>query len=274
MQAAMALRTGLLLLLAGLLATAVACIPKPNQPIDYLAIDEAVIIQRKTVADPASELDQRSTTPDFTLYGDGTLLVTQPSGDSAVLLVTELGKASIESLLAFIVDRGFMDISYDQSGGGPGPTTYLYVQTQELANSVAVSVPSLAATDASGEARALARIFARLDEDARAALDAKSIDYQPVAGTLYWETVDGADPAQASGWPVEIDLLDAERRLPGRDVFLIGIQAPQAAGWLDPANSAGHCWRNVLQASRVINACLLPDLPNQRNFPEFDLPAP
>jgi hypothetical protein len=166
-----------------------------------------------------------------------------------------------------------MEIGYDQSGGDIGPTTYLYVQTQELANSVAVAVASLSAADPPGEARALASIFARLDEDARAALDAKSIDYQPLAGTLSWETVDGADPAQASDWPVEIDLLDAERRLPGRDVFSIGIQAPQAAGWLDPANSVGTCWRNVLQAGRVINACLRPDLPREENFPEFDLPA-
>jgi len=261
----------LLLILAAALAGA-GCVPKPGEPVDYLAIEEAVLIQRKAIEDRASELEQRSATPDFTLYGDGTLIVARDNGEADVLVVTELANDQIESLLDYIVDRGFMDIAYDQTAGEPGPTTYLYVQTQTLANSVAASTAALAGDDPSDEATALARVIERMDADAAAALEGGSEIYVPIAGTLTWQVFEDADAAAATDWPLEIDLAEAQERLPGVDVFSIGVQLPQAAG-LDPANSAGICWRNVRQGDVVFDACLRPALPYEENFPEFELPT-
>jgi hypothetical protein len=112
--------------------------PEPNEDLEYLAREDAVLVQMANVGGlPQSELLDRVTLPAFTLYGDGTVIYADPSGEQE-LLEAEIPGEAVQDLLEFFEGAGFFDFQYEQprSGGYDFPTTYLYAQTKEAANAV------------------------------------------------------------------------------------------------------------------------------------------
>ncbi|MDZ4277737.1 MAG: hypothetical protein U1B78_01230, partial [Dehalococcoidia bacterium] len=117
----MRLRKGLLALPIVLLATAAGCLPKPDEPVEFLARPDSVIIQLKRVDAPESPFAQRVAVPDLTLYGDGTLLLSR--GGGSTLVQAQVPEDAIRDLLEFMEDEGFFNFRYEEPGansaGGP-----------------------------------------------------------------------------------------------------------------------------------------------------------
>ena len=114
-----------------------ACLPQPDEPVEYLRRPEAIIIQvLKVAGSPQSELQDRLVVPDFTLYGDGTLIF---SDAESRLIQAQLPEEAIRDLLELIVGEGFLDFFYDQPSPASGAdlsATFIYVNTIGGANSV------------------------------------------------------------------------------------------------------------------------------------------
>ena len=131
-------RPVLLALLSALLP--VACRPTPSDPIQYLHREDSIIIQLLTVDDDASEIERRLAVPEFTLYGNGTLIYQSVSPDGTRMLQTKLPADAVQELLEEIVDEGFLNFIYEQPApaGASGPTTFIYAHTRERANAVSI----------------------------------------------------------------------------------------------------------------------------------------
>jgi len=92
----MSLRKGLPALLAIAVVGLAGCLPKPEEPIEWLEREDAVIVQMKTVESAESELAQRLAVPDFTLYGDGTLIYsTDGAGQTHEKVVDVVGNTTL-----------------------------------------------------------------------------------------------------------------------------------------------------------------------------------
>ena len=130
----------ILLLSALLLFGGLACRPTPSDPIEYLHRGDSIIIQLLTVDDDAPEIERRLAVPEFTLYGNGTLIYQSVSPDGTRLLETTLPADVVQQLLENIVDEGFLNFIYEQPApaGASGPTTFIYAQTRERANAVSI----------------------------------------------------------------------------------------------------------------------------------------
>ncbi len=128
------------LLLLAVLLTAIACRPTPSDSVEYLHREDAIIIQMLAVGEDASEIDRALAVPEFTLYGDGTLIYQHETADGTRLLQTLLPENAVQELLEAIVDEGFLDFTYDQPvpEGASGDTTFLYAHTLSRANAVSV----------------------------------------------------------------------------------------------------------------------------------------
>lgn len=130
----------ILLLSALFLFGGLACRPTPSDPIEYLHREDSIIIQLLTVDADASEIERHLPVPEFTLYGDGTLIYQSVSGDGTRLLETTLPADAVQELLEGIVDEGFLDFIYDQPApeGASRVTTFVYAHTRDLANAVSI----------------------------------------------------------------------------------------------------------------------------------------
>lgn len=153
MGLAMGLRKGLVLLLST--AALGACLPRPEEPIEYLQRPDAVIIQMKTVDDPESELDQQLTVPEFTLYGDGTLILTEPGPGGFRVLKAKVPAEVVKGLLEYIVDKNVLEFNYGQprlETATSQATTYLYVHTKFEANAVSAYALNIVLPEGEGGA--------------------------------------------------------------------------------------------------------------------------
>ncbi|MCH8026182.1 MAG: hypothetical protein IH866_05250, partial [Chloroflexi bacterium] len=143
----MGIRKGFILLpfLAALLAFA-ACLPKPDEPVEYLQQPDSIVIQMLAVdaslrvdasLDEVAQRFQRI--PVFTLYGDGRLIYRSKTYPYR-LLQTKLPDNAVRDLLEPIVDAGFLNFSYQQPEpdwrSSSQPTTFVYAHTLDLANAV------------------------------------------------------------------------------------------------------------------------------------------
>ena len=132
------MRPLLFVLLSALLL--VGCRPTPSDPIQYLHREDSIIIQMLSFDADTSEVERRLSVPEFTLYGDGTLIYQSATADGTRLLQTKLPAGAVQELLENIVDEGFLNFIYEQPApeGASGPTTFIYAHTRDLANAVSV----------------------------------------------------------------------------------------------------------------------------------------
>lgn len=249
----MGIRKGFIVLpfLAALLAFA-SCLPKPDEPVEYLQQPDSITIQVRVVDLAASDLEQRLTVPEFTLYGDGTLIYRSESKPSS-LLQTKLPDDAVRDLLKSIVDADFLNFSYRQPEPDwreRRPTTYIYAHTLALANAVSAyavdtNLPANAG-DEWDQFRALREIVERL----------RAVD--PVA-------LGGSEP--------ELFVPDAvirfqRLRFEGEftETLIEGEEAMALANQLTLGGLV--VYQNPLESGE---RGYLPILPYEENFPEFDI---
>ena len=143
----------LTLFLLAVLLTTIACRPTPSDSVEYLHREDAIIIQMLAVGEEASEIDRALAVPEFTLYGDGTLIYQKETADGTRLLQTLLPGNAVQALLEAIVDVGFLDFTYDQPApeGASSETTFFYDHTLDRANAVRLRGVSSALPEDAGD---------------------------------------------------------------------------------------------------------------------------
>ena len=272
--------SGSLFLLVALAGALAACLPKPDEPIEWLQRADAVIIQKKTVNDASSELEQRLTVPEFTLYGDGTLIYERKRGIGYGLpiLEAELSEEAIRGLLESIVDEGFLEFAYDQPRRASAvdvPTTYLYVQTKAAANAVSAYGLGFELPEDAGKEwdqfRRIEKIARRLDEFDPSEWGASAEgEFVPEAGLLLVQRAGEADedPGRPA-WPVP-------------EVSLAGVAPPD--GDVGETHIEGALAGRLAQLFSLDEAAVYREddglfvvgfdqvLPYEEHFPEFDRP--
>ena len=241
-----------LLALAALALAFAACLPKPDEPVEYLQQPDSIIIQMRVVDLAASDLEQRFSLPTFTLYGDGTLIYA-PASEPSRLLVSELPGDAVRELLDSIVDAGFLDFSYQQpepDGRDRQPTTFVYAHTLDLANAVsAYALDTSLPPDAGDEwdqFRALGEIAERL----------RAVDPAALGGSEPERFVpDAVIRFQRSGSEGEYS-----------ETLIEGAEAVALANQL--MSEGIVVYQNPTEAG---GTGYLPILPYEENFPEFDI---
>lgn len=267
-----------------LLAVAAACLPSPDEPIDYVRRENAVIIQLKNIPEPNSrsdgraEMTARQTVPAFTLYGDGTLLFTRMDDAGQEQLITAtLPEEAILDLLRFIVDEAFLEFTYAQprpeAPVPPEGLTFLYVNTKDGTNATrayALNAGSLAGASSDySEFRRLVKIKERLESlDPLALGGTVSGAFAPETALLVVAPFTGATVTSPGAWRYpEIDL--GEIAPPGVDFgerIVTESAFPQIFDGLLEAAPV------VEQDGRLFVVSVRPALPFEEHFPEFDQP--
>lgn len=247
-------------------------LPKPEDKIEWLQREDAVIVQMQTTRG-LSSYEYRPELPDFTLYGDGTLILSLESTSKTTLLRAALSKGEVEDLLEAIEGEGFFDFSYSQpeiliTDAG---TTYVYVNTKRAAN--AASAYALGADPPEGDEwtqfRRLARIRERLDRVAEEALEGDTEAFGPDGGELIIVPLYG-NPADYAAWPFpQIDVSDLART-PAGGLHRLSPGDLEVLEITDPASTT--CWCEVQQNGSPFSAYYRPLLPYEEHFPEFEPP--
>ena len=255
------------------------CLPKPEEKIEWLRREDAVIVQMKTV----SHWGSRLLAPDFTLYGDGTLIyVRRDASDGLRLLEAHLPPDAIEDLVAFMVHEGFLNFAYEQpspDGIRDAPTTFLYVNTTSGANAVrayalGIELPVHVGAEWD-QFRRLDEIRERLDE-----MDPVDIggrvkgEFIPDAAFLEVGMLEGSARGDEDlpVWPFPtIRLSDVTRASRGGELRVEGeLVAGIARAVLQDGQS------DLQPSYREGNGAFLvgyrPLLPYEEHFPEFETP--
>ena len=280
MKRVMSLRKGLPALLAIAVVGLAGCLPKPEEPIEWLEREDAVIVQMKTVESAESELAQRLAVPDFTLYGDGTLIYSTDGAGQTQLLQAKLPEDAVRDLLEFIVDKDFLVFGYQQptpERETERPTTYLYVHTKLEANAVgAYALDSVLPEDAGKEWEQ----FSRLQEITER-LDSIAGGTEGPSGFVPKEVLLVVQPTD----PPEVVGSVAEWPIAGIDLAAI---APAGSGLVErriDGSEAGQAYDGIIlgatqasvvgpfrQEDRYFFVGLRPILPFEEHFPEFEGP--
>jgi hypothetical protein len=262
-----------LLGLAVLAAVLAACLPEPDEPIEYLQRPDSIIIQMRRVDLEQSEIERLLAVPDFTLYGDGTLLLReQREGEEYALVQANLSEEAVGDLLALIVDEGFLEFFYDQpvaSEAADAPLTFIYVNTKDGANSVRIlGLGAAQLEDVNGDLQRIERIVLRLEELTSAALgSAEAVAYVPEGVLLLAEPLDPADVVgMPDQWPLAADL--SEFADSGQtEARVQGALVREITALLTPG---AQFRRTFQQGDRYFNVGFRPILPFEENFPLFD----
>lgn len=261
--------------LAALLAVLAACLPQPDEPVEWVQRPESIVIQVKALHEPASELEQRVVVPEFTLYGDGALIFTRPDAEGHLqLLQAELPSEAIRDLLEFIEDEGFLDFAYEQprpAGVDNFPTTYLYVNTIAGANAVKAALGTMSFEESDerfAEYSRLQHIRQRLDGLDIEALGGRVLgDYPYDEIVLFVHRIRVNVGLTIPSWPImDVDLASLAPPLP--EIGMGSVRIDQASELTE-----GRLWGFGFyrQDGRVFQVGYRPPLlPFQENFPEFD----
>jgi hypothetical protein len=243
-----------------------ACLPGPDDPIEYLHESTIVLLQMQEAPDG---VDARRSVPLLTLYGDGTFIFVDADGE---LMQATLMDDDVEELLESVVDAGFLDFDYDQplpDSADSEPVTYLYIQTRDGANAVKARGLGTAG-DVTGDEFAEYRSMQEL-RDELLAFEPLAAEPFPADTALIWAT-----PAELSGsaplWPHEgadLGLVDAlsQDAADGGAVVLRGEEGRDIAG----SSVLNALYRQDGQTYRV---SYRPLLPHENAFPEFDSLGP
>lgn len=269
----MARVTFLAIVLLGL--SLAACLPKPEKKIEWLRLKDAVIVQMKEAGGlPEPELFIRATSPDFTLYGDGRLIVKDDSTIPPRLVERALSDDEIQDLLEFIDDRDYFDFNYEQPRLGvfDFATTFLYVNTMQAANAVSAYALTVEPPDGGEweQFRRLQAIRKRLVTIAGEALTSgEATDFEPEAFVLIVQAfppaISGPVPAE---WP--FTAIDLASILSGEEIGerrLAGETAQDVVATLSNTDSV-----LFLQDGQRFQVAYRPLLPYEEHFPEFETP--
>ncbi len=277
----MSLRKSLYLAAAVAVAALAGCLPKPDEPVEYLAREDAVIVQMLEVGGLAqSDLVGQLTLPAFTLYGDGTLIYRNRDASDAGIVHAEIPGGAVQDLLELFDGEGFFDFQYRQpinDNVADAETTYIYAQTKEAAN--AVSAYALGLFDppddsAWREFRRLLKIKERLARFDPEAVGGRVIGpYEPEAVLLVVEPVPAENVVGSPPrWPVEaVDLRSIASPESGRVDHVVEGEAARAFADVSVSPPAGLPV-TFSQDGRFFNVAWRPLLPFENHFPEFDLP--
>jgi hypothetical protein len=252
--------------------TAVQHIPRPATKIEWVQRADAIIVQRKTVEPAQGGFSSWTALPDFTLYGDGTLILASPK-DPTELAQTRLPEDAVRDLVEFVDGTGFFN--FDFNFAQPNPTvlghekiTYLYVALKDRANAVAVYA---IATDVPNgndwvQFRKLHEINERLNAIDPAALGGDApMPYHPDAFFLFVQPTYDAGVAGSPEWPFgEIDLNAIAPTSSGQHRRIEGDTARFFVG--------ADCPGSFKQGDRYFFVCYRPALPYEEAFPEFEPP--
>ena len=263
--------------------TAVQHIPRPAKKIEWVKRQDSIIVQMRSFGGDSMlfsvEVDRA---PSFTLYGNGTLIVSEEAQDCGTvsnpcsatrLLQSRLSDHDIQGLLDFIDGTGFLDFRYEQpvppvSGSA---TAYIYMSTRMAANAVRASALGWEPQGGAEwtEFRKLNTIVQKL-QDLREKAFETSTPFLPKEGEL--EVV----PLVANG------LIGVpEWRFPQFDIAAVApstsgghlrLSADELALLELTDASAAHCWCSVQQSGRLFNVIYHPVLPYEEHFPEFEAP--
>jgi hypothetical protein len=253
-----------------------------GERLGYPSSPDAIIIQVKTTSyatwDPW--LAERLNLPQFTLYGDGTLIFRERGelGFAPQAMYIRVSDDTIRDLLQFMVDEGFMTFAGEQPRpeGQLRPTTHVYARTSETANTVsAYALDSELPLDAGEEWAQFWRlqfIVERLHDAARtAALDSSlTEEFLPTALLLIVEPCD--TPVKGSSteyWPFrDIDL--AQIAPPGSGRVEHRIESDLGySRWMFRGTMSQMSMKH---GDRFFNVYARPLLPFEESFPVFDEP--
>jgi hypothetical protein len=273
---------GIVALTVGVIAgvvTAVQHIPRPEKKIAWVKRPDSIIVQMKNVGGPY-KLGFVDPAPSFTLYGDGTLIVSEVSQacgtvsgscSEYTLLQSHLSDHDIQELLDFIDGTGFLGFSYEQ----PVPpvsdavTTYIYVSTKLAANAVRASALGW---EQSGQAWSefgkLKTIDQRL-QDLRNATAQHTTRHEPAEGELDIVPQVANDLTGVPEWPFpQFDISAATSGEGSVGHLRLSSDKLEELRLTDPSTT--QCWCPVQQAGRAFNVFYRPVLPYEEHFPEFD----
>jgi hypothetical protein len=273
---------GMSLLLLACAAALAGCIPRPDDPVEWVERPDAILVQMVDVVGlPQSELLDRLSLPVFTLYGDGTLIFVPPEereqfpAPGQTLLRAEIPEQAVRELLEGIVDEGFLEFAYDQDRPGSRydfSTTFLYVHTKTEANAVSAyalgSPPPPDDGEQWDEFLRLVKIKERLDAFDPAALGGRIVgEYQPEEFLLLVQPSASQDvPGEATVWPLtDVDL--ASIAAPGSGIVERRLSPTEASALMAALSSRSGTFR---QGERFFDIGLRPLLPFEEHFPEFD----
>ncbi len=261
-----------------------ACLPQPDEPVEYLQQPDSITIQMRQADPAASALEQRLSVPTFTLYGDGTLIYA-PASEPTRLLESELSDDAVRELLDSIVDAGFLNFFYQQpepDGREGQPTTFVYAHTLSLANAVsAYALDSVVAEDAGDEwdqFRALAEIVERLRAIDPVALGgSEPVDFEPEAVVLHIQRM-GEPPYEFTPNFLPASDIDLAEIVPAGsapvEYRVTGALAAEIVRWLyiEAVRPEPNPWSVFLQqGDGTYIVTFAPLLPFEENFPEFDI---
>lgn len=244
---------------------AAACLPGPDDPVEYVHEKTAVLLQLQDVPAELETATGRSL-PEVTLYGDGAVIYLDGAG---VLMQAVLPDDAVEDLLASAVDEGFLDFDYEQpvpDSAAPEPITYLYVQTRGDANAVkARGLGTASEGDTGGDEFTQYGTLEQLRDDFLA-LDPVDLGAEPpvpfeTETALIWaEPVDAE--AGAPEWPYPGVPLTEIAADPGRSsaAALVGGTGVDVAQGATLYQQDGQTYRVSFR----------PLLPYENAFPEFD----
>jgi hypothetical protein len=249
--------------------------PEPDEPIEYLAREDAVLVQMTEVSGlPHPQLIDRLTLPAFTLYGDGTVIYADASGEG--LVRAEVPGEAVQDLLEEFDDNGFFDFQYEQplpDGANADATrTYIYAQTKAAANLSTAAHLTLAAERAlDSEFEAMAQLRDLL----------ASFDPQAVAG----RAIGPYEPAEIALMVERIDADEASTAIEWRDMSvslasLTPAEGSAVAGRYIPVEEAAQIvqalpngYAEFREGNAHYRVAYRPALPFEEHFPEFDTGA-
>lgn len=246
------------------------CLPDPHDKgVEWIHRPDVVVVQMKQSGGfTAVQLDLEQT-PEFTLYGDGTVVVLDYAANR--LRESHVSGETIQSLVNYADDKGFFELDYEQ----PRPpvadasTTYLYVNTKLVAN--AVSAYALGNDELEGKEwsqfRQLAKVRSRLVDLSNELLRVGGTEYKASGIVLVakpYELVSGPVPPT---WPLS-------------DIDLAAIASPSDA----PTNQFSGEREAEIEAvvtrgaifsqdGASYNVGYRPVLPYEESFPEFEPPT-
>lgn len=289
---------GISLLLLASAAALAGCIPSPDDPVEWVEQPDAVILQKRSVFSDKvpyawyGEVAAACGVPEFTLYGDGTLIFQrlEPAGLDYGRLISrvQLDKDDVANLLAFVEDDGFLDFAYQQPKPEPSQvvvayssaTTFMYVNTKFAANAVsAYALNSVGAPQDGGKEwgqyRRMQKIAKRIDDTALSLGAGDFRPFQPDALLLVIKPIEGEPPDEPHPWLGTVSLAElapegsdiVTRRLANRDELATMSR-------IESLDELGRIGGLFSEGDRVFYLCTRPVLPYEENFPEFDTPLP
>lgn len=256
---------------------AVACLPKPEEPIEWLQREDAVIVQMRTSGEEPAVLGAPLLeVPELTLYGDGRLIVRLDGANGeASVLEAQVGDGAIEDMLEEIEGSGYFNFPYPVAGPGGengGEATYFYVNTKLVANATGAQALQAVAPedDEWKQFRRLQSLSTQLVEFAQDQLaDGEASAYQPEAVLLIVQPVPpNATSPSFREWPFEeIDLaaLLSDEEIATRRVD--GEAGREVAAFVDEGGG-----KPINERRFTYSLTYRPLLPFEEHFPEFETP--